>query len=81
MDDGSLYKNKGLKFCTNGFTIKEVKYLASLLNSQYNLNPSIHKTGIVNQYNIYIPKSYLNNLIEIVRPYIHPTMYYKLNII
>lgn len=81
MDDGSLYKNRGIKFCTNSFTLKEVQYLANLLKIKYDLNTSIHKTGIVNQYNLYIPKSNLVNLIKIVQPYIHPTMYYKLGIV
>ena len=78
MDDGTLYKNKGLRFSTNSFTLKEVQYLANLLEKKYSLNTSIHKTGIVNQYGLYIPKSSLNNLIKVVKPHIHPTMYYKL---
>lgn len=79
MDDGSLYKNKGLKFSTNCFTLKDIQLLVSLLENKYNLKTSIHKTGIVNQYSIYIPKSNLNKLIKIVKPHIHPSMYYKLN--
>jgi hypothetical protein len=31
MDDGTLYKNKGFKFCTNSFTLKEIHYLCNLL--------------------------------------------------
>jgi hypothetical protein len=30
MDDATLHKNKGLRFCTNSFTLKEVQYLASV---------------------------------------------------
>lgn len=78
MDDGTRYKNRGLRFCTNSFTLKEVQYLASLLETKYLLNTSIHKTGYVNQYGLYIPKSSLDNLRNIVKPYIHPSMYYKL---
>jgi hypothetical protein len=78
MDDGTLYKNKGLKFCTNSFTLKEVQYLASLLEKKYFFKTSIHKTGVINQYNLYIPKSSLINLTDLVKPYIHPSMYYKL---
>jgi hypothetical protein len=80
MDDGSLYKNKGLKFCTNGFTLKDIQILAYLLENKYSLKTSIHKTGIVNQYSLYIPKSSLNDLIKIVKPYIHPTMKYKISL-
>jgi hypothetical protein len=78
MDDGSLYKNKGLKFFTNCFTLKEIKFLQNILLEKYNLESTIHKTGNINQYNIYILKSSMNNLINIVKPYIHPTMMYKI---
>ena len=78
MDDATLHKNKGLRFCTNCFTLKEVQYLASVLEKQYSLNTSIHKTGVVNQYGLYIPKSSMADLIKIVKPHIHPTMLYKL---
>lgn len=80
MDDGSLYKNRGLKFSTNGFTLKDVQLLAFLLEKKYSLNTAIHKTGIVNQYSLYIPKTSLNTLIKIVKPHIHQTMAYKINI-
>lgn len=78
MDDGSKYKNKGLKFCTNSFTLNEVKFLAKVLEDKYNLATSIHKTGGLNQYNIYIPKSSSIELAKIVKPYIHESMIYKI---
>ena len=78
MDDATLYKNKGLRFCTNCFTLKEVQYLAIVLEKKYSLNTSIHKTGVVNQYGLYIPKSSMAVLTKIVKPHIHPTMLYKL---
>jgi ubiquinol-cytochrome c reductase cytochrome b subunit len=78
MDDATLHKNRGLRFCTNSFTLKEVQYLASVIEKKYTLNTSIHKTGVVNQYGLYIPKSSMADLTKIVKPYIHPTMLYKL---
>jgi len=78
MDDGSKYKNKGLKFCTNSFTLNEVKFLAKVLEDKYNLTTSIHKTGGINQYNIYIPKNSTIQLANIVKPYIHESMMYKI---
>ena len=80
MDDGTRFKNKGLKFCTNAFTLKEIKYLSLILKNKYSLESTIHKLSVVNQYNIYIPKSSINPLIKIVKPYIHPSMYYKIDI-
>ena len=79
MDDGFKHKNRGFKFSTNSFTLKEVQFLSSVLQKKYNLNTNIHKTGNVNQYNIYIPKSSLIELIKIVKPHFHPTMFYKIS--
>ena len=79
MDDGTSFKNKGFKFSTNSFTLKEIQFLALVLKNKYNLDSSLHKSGLNNQYNIYIPKSSLNSLIKIVGPHFHPAMYYKIN--
>ena len=78
MDDGTSLKNKGFKFSTNSFTLKEVQNLASVLKTKYNLDTTIHKSGLNNQYNIYVPKTSFIILREIVKPYFHPTMLYKL---
>jgi hypothetical protein len=79
MDDGTYFKNKGFKFSTNSFTLKEVQNLASILKTKYNLDTNIHKSGLNNQYNIYVPKTSFIILREIAKPYFHPTMLYKLN--
>ncbi len=81
MDDGTYIKDRGLRFCTNSFTLNEVKFLGSILDSKYNLSFTIHKTGVVNQYGLYLPKKNLEPLIKIVKPYIHPTMLYKLGLV
>lgn len=78
MDDGTSFKNKGFKFSTNSFTLKEIQYLALILKNKYNLDSSIHKSGLINQYNIYLPKSSFKDLIKIVHPHFHPSMYYKI---
>jgi hypothetical protein len=74
MDDGTLL-NKGIKFTANSFTLNEVKILSKVLTEKYDLKTSIVKVGVVNQYNIYIPKSSFETLRDIVRPYIHARMY------
>jgi hypothetical protein len=80
MDDGGHIKDRGLKLSANSFTLVEVKFLTQLLENKFGLSTSIHKTGGIEQYNIYIPKSSMNKLIEIVKPHIHPTMFYKMGI-
>jgi len=79
MDDGTSFKNKGFKFSTNSFTLKEIQNLALILKTKYNLDTTIHKIGLNNQYNIYVPKTSFIILREIVKPYFHPTMLYKIN--
>nr|WVH38319.1 apocytochrome b [Trametes meyenii] len=78
MDDG-VKVSSGLKIGTNNFSFVEVKNLAEILRTKYNLKTSIIKTGVLNQYNIYISKSSMRDLVEIIRPYLHTSMYYKLN--
>jgi len=78
MDDGCKIENRGLRFSTNCFTLSEVKFLASILSNKYGLVTSIHKTGDINQYNVYVNKSSSEKLAAIVRPLIHPSMLYKI---
>nr|YP_009945127.1 LAGLIDADG endonuclease [Monilinia laxa]QOE17491.1 LAGLIDADG endonuclease [Monilinia laxa] len=77
-DDGCKIQKKGFKFCTNGYTLREVKLLSSILTNKYGLKTSIIKTGVVNQYGIYVIKGSMETLINIVRPYVHKSMLYKL---
>ena len=77
-DDGGKL-GSGLKIATNNFSYEEVLFLADILRRKYNLKVSVLKSGVLSQYVLYISKSSMNNLIEIVKPYFHPSMYYKLN--
>ena len=79
MDDGTSFKNRGFKFCTNSFTLQEIQMLRDILKRKYGLETTIHKSGYNNQYNIYVPKSSFVLLKTIVKPYFHPSMIYKIN--
>ena len=81
MDDGTWIKDRGLKLCTNFFTLKETKFLVSILENKYNLKLAIHSAGAIDQYNIYIPKKNMPILIPLVLPYMHPYFLYKLNMV
>ena len=48
--------NKGIRFSTNSFSLNEVKFLSQILEDKYNFNTTIHKTGDINQYNVYVTK-------------------------
>lgn len=70
MDDATLHKNRGLRFCTHNFSLDECKKLQDILLKKYNLNSSLHKiTGTYPlKYNVYIHKSSMDNLRSIVLP-------------
>ena len=78
MDDGSR-SGKGLKLSTNCFTYEENLVLANILRKKYFLKISIHKTGYVGQYSLYIHKGSVKDLYNIVKDSIHPSMKYKFN--
>jgi LAGLIDADG DNA endonuclease family len=78
MDDGSKY-GSSIRIATNCFTEKEVLFLCEILKKKYNITSSKSKTGRDKEYIIYIYKSSLLNFSNIVKPYMLPSMYYKLN--
>ena len=79
MDDGIWIKDRGIRLSTDNFTLSGVKKLVDILTTKYNLKVSIVKTGIIDQYGIYLPKSNLHILIPMLSPHIHPYFYYKMN--
>jgi len=80
MDDGCIVKNRGIKLSTDCFNYKDVLFLANLLKSKFDLKTTIHSSGIENAYTIYISKQSLSNLIFLVKPFMVPSMLYKLGL-
>ena len=78
MDDGAKV-GKGLKFSTNSFTYNECLILIKVLYVNFKIKASIQSAGSNNQYIIYIWKESMNDLRNIVSPYIIPEMKYKIN--
>lgn len=76
MDDGSR-AGSGLKLSTNSFTREEVEYLIEILHDKYGIKCSLHKTGAVGQFNIYVWTESMSTLAGIVKPYIILSMKYK----
>lgn len=76
MDDGCK-SGSGLKLSTNNFNYEEIEYLKYLLKNIYNIDSNIHKTGVNNQYCLYILSTSMSLLVNIVKPYIIPSMKYK----
>lgn len=77
-DDGGKV-SAGLKIATNCFTIQEVEFLCKVLNDRYQLNSKPQSAGVSNQYIIYFPKDSMKTLSKLVKPYMVPSMHYKLN--
>lgn len=77
-DDGAKV-SAGLKLCTNSFIKKDVQYLSTIIKNLYNLDNTVQSAGKNNQYIIYFPKRSMKNLSKLVKPFMLPSMYYKLN--
>lgn len=80
MDDGAKVSS-GIKLATNNFSLPEVKILCAILNKKYNLNATPNRAGDFHkkEYVIYIHKSSMERLANIVSPFMHNSMKYKLN--
>jgi hypothetical protein len=79
MDDGYYIKNRSVKFATHSFTKQEVEELNSLLNQKFGLVTTINedKRGAYTYYSIYIKKESLLLFKDIVKPFLLPSMFYK----
>lgn len=79
MDDGSKL-GKGAKIATNCFTYNEILFLSQVLNKKYKIKTSVISGGINKGHSLYISTFSMNVFIEIVKPFMLPSMYYKLGI-
>jgi len=77
MDDGGKV-GQGLKLSTNSFSFSDCNFLVKVLYDKFKLKASVQSAGVENQYIIYIWKDSMPLLREIVLPYVHPSMKYKL---
>lgn len=79
MDDGGWAK-PGVRLATNSFTLEEVKLLHNMLVKKFNLDCTIQHLKSIDRYSIYIKGSSITKLKELVLPFLHPSMYYKLGL-
>jgi hypothetical protein len=78
MGDGSK-QNEGLHLSIYAFSDSDVNLLKNALINRYDLHCTIHKTD--RGPRIYLNKTSMINLKQIILPYIVPSMRYKLGII
>lgn len=77
MDDGSLKSNcLAYILCTDSFSLLECKLLAQVFFDKFGIRTSFHKQR--KNYRIYIPRSEYSKFRNLVKPYIIPSMFYKL---
>jgi hypothetical protein len=78
MDDDSKHGVGGLHLNTYGFSLSEVELLLTVLNQKFGLKSTIGRKN--HQYRIYISKKSMDFLVELVHPYMHHSMLYKLEV-
>lgn len=78
MDDGSV-SSAGLKIATNAFSLEDLSRTQRFLEDKYKLKCTVSSAGVQGQYVIYFWKQTMPVLSGLVKPYMVPSMYYKLN--
>jgi len=73
IDDGG-WTGIGIHLNTNGFTYEDVIRLAAAVRSRYGLKCTVHSRN-----RVYIWAGSAQDLIKIVRPFVHHSIGYKLN--
>jgi hypothetical protein len=78
MDDGSIKsrESKGVIFNTHSFIKSDIELLINCLNSRFNFEAGLRKQK--DGYQIYISGRSYERFLEIVEPYIHKSMRYKI---
>jgi hypothetical protein len=71
MDDGGKCNN-GLRISTQSFSEKEVILLQNIILTKFNLKTTLHKQNQI--YNIYFPKSSMEQLSKLIKPLMIPSM-------
>lgn len=79
MHDGMLAK-PGVRIASNSFSLKERELLVKILNDKFNLHCRIQYLKSIKKYSIYIKALSIPHLKNIILPYTHKSMYYKLGL-
>ena len=67
----------GVRIATNCFTLAEVELLKLALENKFNIISSIHKNK---SYQLYIKQESIALLKNLILPYVHESMLYKLGL-
>ena len=84
-DDGcfcpSTSGRGGLRISCNSFRLEEVEYLTNILKTKFDLDCTIQTIYLKDKYSIYIKKNSITRLENLILPYLHISMHYKLGLL
>lgn len=80
MGDGG-FKSKGIYLCTDSYSIQDVVKLINVLILRYDLKCTLHVSSSGHGYRIYISRNSVGKVVEIVKPHLIPSMYYKVGMV
>lgn len=77
MNDGSSLE-KGARIVINCFSLEEISFICEVFKRKYNITATPNKSGKNKGYILYIHKNSMNLFLSIIKPYLLPSLYYKL---
>jgi hypothetical protein len=77
MNDG-VNLNRDARITTNCFTLEEINLLCNVLKNRYNIIATSNKCGKNKSHIIYIHVNSIKLFTNIIKPYLLPSLYYKL---
>lgn len=84
-DDGCFCPSTGgrggVRISSNSFRLEEVEYLTNILRQKFDLDCTVQKIYLKDKYSIYIKKNSITKLENLILPYLHISMHYKLGLI
>jgi LAGLIDADG DNA endonuclease family/Cytochrome C oxidase subunit II, transmembrane domain len=84
-DDGSFFPSTGgrggVRIACNSFKLEEVEYLTKILREKFDLDCTIQKIYLKDKFSIYIKKNSIVKLENLIIPYLHISMHYKLGLL
>lgn len=78
MDDGTKAAG-ALKLCTESFTYSDILILIDMLKTKFDIQSSPQKRGVIG-WRIYIPRTQMDKVRNLVKPHMHPDMLYKIGL-
>ena len=72
MDDGNYSEGRNVKIATDGFDLRSREKLRSLLLRKFSIESTLHKNG-----KLRISNNSLSRFFDLVKPFIHSSMKYK----